>query len=426
MSFKSVKIDSAPKMIAFFAFVVFGLVAVWFCAKWFLGNSISTQVQDKQVAVFATGLAPSDPQTHFALAVLNERSFLPSDLPRSLAEYEKAVALSPSDFRLWLALGKAKERSGNIEGAEAALKKASELAPNYSEVQWAFGNILLRQGKNEAAFAQIRKAVERDPSLANPAATTVWQIFEGDIDKVKQTIGDSAAVNSALATFLAKQSRFDEALEIWNSLPENLVRGDLKKDSEKILNYLMRAKKYRKVLSISSKIGNNAGGIEFEKIANGGFEAEVKTDKAGPFDWQIAKGGQPQISLARGQKRNGAQSLSLNLKITKRSDFRTISQTVIVDGGEQYEFEVFYRSDLEGSGTMMWVVTDTVTRRKRIASTESLETNADWSRISATFTVPEQSEGVTISLVRSGCVSAVCPISGKVWFDDAKVRRLSE
>ena len=45
------------------------------------------------------------------------------------------------------------------------------------------------------------------------------QIFDGDISQLKQNIGDSSKVTAALASFLLKQERFDEAFDAWNSLP---------------------------------------------------------------------------------------------------------------------------------------------------------------------------------------------------------------
>ena len=111
---------------------------------------------------------------------------MPEDLPTSLAEYEKAASLSPNDYRLWLALGKAREQSGDSKGAELALERAINLAPNYARVLWAYGNILLRQGKIAKAYTQIRRAVDQDFKFANPAATSVWQVFDGDIEKVRQ------------------------------------------------------------------------------------------------------------------------------------------------------------------------------------------------------------------------------------------------
>jgi len=157
MSVKSIKLESSGKRIGLLVVALFCLAGAIFFAKWSLTSTVAAQAIYKEIAELAIDLAPDDPQTHFALAVLNERSFLIDDLPKSLAEYEKAAALSPNEFRLWLAVGRARERVGDAPGAEKALRRALELAPNYAEVQWMLGNVILREGTTAKLLARSAK-----------------------------------------------------------------------------------------------------------------------------------------------------------------------------------------------------------------------------------------------------------------------------
>ena len=75
--------------------------------------------------------------------MLYEKGFLPADTVNAAQAYERAAALSPSDYRYWLPLARAREHSGDVEGAEKALRRALALAPNYAQVHWALGNVLL-------------------------------------------------------------------------------------------------------------------------------------------------------------------------------------------------------------------------------------------------------------------------------------------
>ncbi len=418
MSIKSFKAETLVARILLALVGVVCLVFVFFTIRWFLGNSISTQANSIEVAELAVGMASSDPQPHFALAALNERTFLPEALPKSLKGYEKAVSLSPNDYRLWLSLGKAREQSGDSKGAELALKKAIELAPNYAQVQWALGNNFLRQGKTEKAFVEIRKAVDQDPKFANPAATTMWQIFDGDIEKVKEIVGNSNHVNAALATFLARQKRFDEALSIWNNLPKNHQKTEFKADGEKIYKQLLRAKRYRVALKIKSQIaGDDEENFKVGFINNGGFESRVNTKNPSEFEWTIAKGAKPQINIAGNQKKSGKRSLLLTFNVTKRDDFRDVSQLVGVESSKEYEFGVSYKSELDFKETMKWEIVDVATS-KVLASSDLVKTKVEWARLSVSFTTGDDTEGIRIRLVRKGCESTVCPLKGRVWFDD--------
>ncbi len=422
MQTKAFKISSPLQRILLIVFGLLCLVWLFFAAKWFFGNAIATRVLQKEVAELAVSLAPNDPQTHLTAAVLYNQSFQPEDLPKALAEYEKAVALSPNDYRLWLAFGKALERTGKSESAAKALQKALELAPHYAEVRWVYGNILLRQGKTAEAFAEIRRAVEGDPKFAAPAATTAWDIFEGDLEAVRKNIGDSASVKSALAVYLANQKRFDEALQIRNSIPENIRKTTFKEDGEKIFSQLIADKKYRSATRIKSELaGKDAAGISVGKITNGGFETAVNAEKAEVFEWEIAAGDQPQIGVNNEQKHSGGQSLVLVFNSAVGKEFRNVSQIVAVEGGREYEFEAFYKSALETSATVKWEIVEAASGRI-LASTDAIGRKTDWKSSGVRFTTPEESEGIIIRLVRENCASADCSISGTVWFDDVSLK----
>ncbi|MET0752616.1 MAG: tetratricopeptide repeat protein [Pyrinomonadaceae bacterium] len=421
---KSVKLESPAKRAALLAAVLLCLAGAFFFAKWSFANTIAIQsgynaerAAPKDLAELAVYLAPNDPQTHYALAVVGEKSFVMEDFTKSVAEYEMATALSPNDFRLWLALGKARERSGDAAGAEKALRKALELAPNYSEAQWTLGNALLRQGKTEEAFDEIRKSVVGDTKYVAPAVSTAWQILDGDLAQIKQNLGDSAALNSALALFLSKQKRFDEALQIWNALPENDRKTTFKLTGEELYREMIAAKKYRAALQLQNQAG--AANPAVGKITNGGFEEKINPTNPSVFEWQIAEAAQPRVGPNDAQKHGGALSLLLIFNSSDGKDFRNISQVVAVEPGRKYNFEAFYKSDLKASATLKWEIADA--DGKVLATTAAVSANADWTSLKADFTAPENMDAVIIRLARDGCKSAICPISGSIWFDDFSI-----
>lgn len=396
------------------------LAAIVFFVKWFFANSISAQAPSKDVAEFSVGLAPNDPQTHYALAVLNEKTFLPADLSKSLTEFEQATALAPYDFRLWLALGKARERRGDAAGAEAALRQALALAPNYAAAQWTLGNVLLRQGKTAEAFNEIRRAATaNDAAYKNQTITTAWQIFDGDLAAVRQHIGDAPNLNAALAVFLAKAKRFDEALEIWNRLSPEEKKTNLKSDGENLFGEMLAGKKYRDARRVQQSFDDQPEAERFApgKIFNGGFETEVMREKAGIFDWRIADGAQPQIGFDDAQRHGGNRSLVIIYNSANGKDFRLVSQMAVVKAGKTYQFELFYKADLKTAAAFRWEVVDAADD-KVLATTGAISTNADWTNLKAEFTTAENTQAVTLRLARESCKSIICPISGKVWFDD--------
>lgn len=369
------------------AAVLVCLAGIWFFAKWSFANTIAVKsasqteyAEPTEIGAFAVSLAPSDPQTHYALAASYEKSFLPEDLPKSLAEYETATALAPNDFRLWLALGKARERNGDATGAENALRKALQIAPNYSLVQWSLGNVLLRQNKTDEAFAEIRKAAQNDVNYANPAISTAWQIFDGNVAQIKQNLGDTTQIKTALAAFLLKQKKYRGAVQIF-----------------------------------SETIG--AEKISVGKISNGGFESNETVAETKDFEWKINDGAQPQIGVDSSQKHGGNNSLGFVFNSPEGKDFRPVSQMVAVEAGKKYVFETFYKADLKTSATLRWEIVNEADG-KLLAATGAVAANADWTNLKTEFTAPETAEAIIIRLVREPCKTSVCPITGRIWFDD--------
>ena len=420
---KSIKLETASHRVVLLFVVFVCLIATCFFVKWCFADTIAVRAPSKEVAELSIDLAPNDPQTHYALAVLTEKSFLLEDLSKSLIEYEKATALAPSDFRLWLELGKARERNGDREGAENALVKALELAPNYAQIQWTLGNVLLRGGKTGEAFNEMRKAAENHDIYQNQFLSTAWTIFDGNLESIKQSIGGSTVLNSKFAVFLANRNQLNEALAIWNALPADEKKSRLKENGETLFAQMLAAKRFRDALRIQQSLDEQSGEEKFAvgEIYNGGFELNVKREKASAFDWQIADGAQPQIGFDDAQKLGGNRSLVIIFNSTNGKDFRAVSQIVAVESNRKYAFQVSYKADLKTAATLYWEIVDAADG-KILARTNAAGEKADWTNLTAEFSTAENTQAVTLRLAREICKSIICPISGKIWFDDFSLK----
>jgi tetratricopeptide (TPR) repeat protein len=260
------------------------------------------------------------------------------------------------------------------------MRRAALLAPNYSLVQWSLGNVLLRQNKTEEAFAEIRKAAQNDTNYANPAISTAWQIFDGNLAQIKQNLGETPQIKTALATFLLKQKKYRGAVQIF-----------------------------------SETIGTEK--IAVGKISNGGFESNETIAEIKDFEWKIGDGSQPQIGVDTAQKHGGNNSLGIVFNSSDGKDFRAVSQLVAVEAGKKYVFETFYKSDLKTSATLRWEIVNE-SDGKVLAATEAVAANADWTNLKVEFTAPETAEAIIVRLVRDQCKTSACPIAGKIWFDN--------
>jgi len=114
--------------------VLLALTAAWFVLRWYIGNTLAEYVNPEearlQTAQNAVSLAPSDPLTHWRLGDFIHKRLPPDQISQAVAEYERAVSLSPHDYRYWTAWGQALEQAGEYEKAEKVLLEGVRLAPS--------------------------------------------------------------------------------------------------------------------------------------------------------------------------------------------------------------------------------------------------------------------------------------------------------
>ena len=420
MAVKFIKTNNAVSKTLLVAAAVVVCAAAVFAARWGFGNAIADRSDSLELDAVALRFAPADPLPHRRAAAHLNDTFIQADAERALAEYETAARLSPNDYLAWLALGTARERSGDADGAEAALRYAAKLAPNYASVQWALGNALLRRGKTDEGFGELRKAVRSDAKYAPPAAVAAMQIFSNDAAAATEALGNFPDVNAAVAQMAADQNEFTKAAEIWAAIAPD-ARNELEKEGEKLRSVMLSAKRFREALAVNSTLPK-AVKAESAKIYNGGFESEVLPENAAVFDWQIQKGTAPVIGLSDTEKHSGKFSLALVFNSPDGKMERTLSQTVAVEPGTNYNFRFFYRSGIKSGPGIKWQVINAADNSV-IAETLPLEPADDWRQIELPFTTPDSSDGIIIRIVTEKCAATDCRIAGPVWFDDIEFTR---
>ena len=392
---------------------------------WFFADAIAANAQQPDLAADAVFLSPADPLAHSQLATFKIRSFVSTDLPEALRQFELAAALSPNDYRYWYALARMRERSGDSEGAERAARRALELAPNYAQVLWLSGNILLRRGQQAEALEQMRCAAELDQQFAihfvDAAAQT---IPKDDFNALQRTIGSSVSVRSALVIYLMQNKQFEAAMNVWRELPEKEQREvgiDLAKT-------LLAAKRYRLALPFYELTADsNAEKPALGQFLNGGFENDLAAANANPFAWQIAAGAQPQIAPFASTKHGGERSLIVYFNSASPTDFRGVSQTVVVESGAEYHFEAFLKTEKWQSGApVYWEIIDAGDKRSAAKTSVVPTGDNDWQKLSVDFKTSETTEAVTFQLTKAACLSSSCLTTGKIWFDDFTLQKISK
>src|SRR5215211_3905542 len=191
---------------------------VWsyYVVRWYLGNTLAEYFDPNEgtldAAKWAAQMAPDDPLTHWRIAQVSQKTLPLDQQVAAIAEYERAVSLSPNDYRFWMNLGTAQEQAGNSAQAELALKRAVALAPAYSYPHWYLGNLLLRNGRYDEAFAELRLASQADIELMPQLFNLVWEIYSSDPQALKNAVGESAGARANFALYLVGRKRVDDGL----------------------------------------------------------------------------------------------------------------------------------------------------------------------------------------------------------------------
>lgn len=406
------------------------VAAAFFAVRWCLAQSVAEQADVAEIADFAVNLAPGLSHPHYALGIINEKIFSPESDAAAVREYERATALSPYDFRLWLALGKMRERTGDAEGAEKAIRKAIELAPAYAQIHWTLGNILLRQGKTDEAFNEIGFAAGQNPATyAAPAVAAAMQTFGADnVDEILRRIGNSTEARASLIGFLAKDGKFEQSLNIWNkfSEEEKLARKD---EGKSLFNALLEAKRFRLAQTLYNELpaAEDLEKTSVGKISNADFESDRISTPAQqfPFQWFIPDGAEPIIGFDPSVRRGGTRSLQLAFKTISGQEFRQVFQTVTVEPGARYRLSFYARTaGLKTSATVLWNIEDAADG-KILASSQAVSTgDSDWQNLTVDFAAPPKTEAVNIKLARAACTLSPCALIGRIWFDDFSLQKI--
>jgi hypothetical protein len=411
--------------------VALALLFSWYATRWYMGNFVAEfapQMDEGQLdaALAAVHLAPNDPWTHWMLASLKKRSFLPGDMEEAVRHYEEAVKLSPNDYRFWVDLGRTREESGDSPGGEKALRRAVELAPSYTYPHWYLGNLLLRAGRGEEAFAELRRAAEADDKLRPQLFNVAWTLYGQNIDEIRKAVGDTADARAEFALYLMGRERDDDALNLWASL-KPAEKREQSKAGEVMMKSLMERKHYRAALSIFNDLNPGSDSAKGLQLVNGGFENDIDTAAADVFNWSIKSDPQAQIAIDGNAPHGGARSLRILFKASSTLSFNNVAQLVVVEPATQYRFECYARAkDLKSAGTPLIEIIDGTDGTTVIGASQPLSSGTyDWQPVTMNFKTSPKTEAVIVRIGRATCgTDAVCPIFGMVWYDDFNLQSI--
>ena len=425
-----INVRLVPVRIVLLLLLVLAAVGSYFALRWYIGNTLAEYFNPNenniQIAQMAVSMAPDDPLTHWRMAQVSQK-LLPFDQQaQAIAEYEKAVSLSPNDYRLWMSLGTAHGRAGDPTQAERALRRAVDLAPSYSYPHWYLGNLLLRNARYDEAFAELRTAAAADAELQPQQFNLIWQVYSEDPEGLASAVGPTAAARAKFALYLLTQKRLEDGLRLWNSLSAEEKRAN-KETAEAIITSLNADYHYHQAATVWNAITTDKYQAQVGQVFDGSFEEPVAYGPETVFGWQTKNAPQMQVAIDPDRGHNSARSLRLVFQVRSNIEGINVSQLVPTEPNTEYDFECFVKTDKLETGSAPQVQIFDPTNGATLASSAMAPggTN-DWTPITLSFKTGEKTEAVFLKLVRVTCSTdetPICPIFGSIWYDDFSFKR---
>jgi hypothetical protein len=346
------------------------------------------------------------------------------DLESAKLHAQRAVNLSPYDYRFRLTLARVEEARGDRQAAEESLKAARDLAPNYWTVHYRLGNLLIREGKLAESLDELRMAIAGNLQLLPGTLDLVWRASDGNVEATQVVTGSDPKAKLTLAQFLLKMALPAEAANVFSSIqPSDRIASSA--ESATFINDLIGAGR----LEVARDLWSDLVGTDRRStlIWNGSFESDIS--KTFPqFDWSFGRSDYARLSFDATVAHSGSRSLRVEFigRDTTQLD-NEIKQLVPVRPGGRYMLEWYAKANgLETPEGPRIVVTDRASSSWIAASAPVAIGSSDWQRMAIEFVAPQNATGsgsaILVSVKRKPKFSYDDPTRGTVWFDDFSMK----
>jgi hypothetical protein len=333
----------------------------------------------------------------------------------------EAVRQSPHNSGYRALLASVLEAGGNHEGAEREMLAAVERAPFDVSLRWRLANLLLRERKLVESLKEFRIATKGKPSLLPGTIDMIWRASNGNVEAVQEITDDSPTAQLCLARFLLKQSRVQQAVEVFGRIDGSARAAAV--ETPAFFDELMALGRMVEARAAWSGLFGGTQDVS-EIVWNGSFESEPLKSLT-HFDWSLRASEFARLAIDGSNGHTGSRSLRVDFlgKDTTRLE-NEIRQLVLVQPDVRYRIECFVRTqDLvtpEGPRLVVWDASGVLL----VSSDPVAEGSESWRRLTAEFTAPKtagRAVGVYVGIQRRPRFSYDDPTRGTLWLDDVKI-----
>jgi tetratricopeptide (TPR) repeat protein len=425
----TLKLDNWTKKIA--ALAIFFVICValgGITLSHFIINTLSDDgfVVLRSTLISAAAYFPHSPRLQARLAKVElAEAADDADLTQAESAALNAVRLSPWSSNNQLLLASVRNLQGDLNATETAMRTAVKLAPRSAQAHWQLANLLVRADKLDNALQEFQLAVASDSGSVFLPGTldVVWNLSEGNSDKLAQVVGTDPPKRLMLAQYLLKQSRLSEAVAIYKSV-ERAALLDSPAATE-FLNTLVASAQYELAKDLWEHLIAADKSTDGQVLYNGSFEKEL-VPTLSQFDWQVSHSEYAILNLDSAVAHSGKRSLRINLTGRDTTILgKELHQTVVVKPGTRYRLECYAKTDkLQTAEAIHIAVLDSSTP---IATSNPITAgSSDWQSHTLDFVTSTKSKAVLVTIKRTPRFSYDEPSKGTVWLDDFTLREAGQ
>ena len=372
----------------------------------------------------AVRLEPGNPAYWYRLGQYQQHNLEERDSAPAQQSFRKAIALNPLDTDAWLDLATDYEFEGKNAEAHQAYLQAEKSYPASADVSWRYGNFLLRQGDQPEAYAELRRAIEADPQRAAIAFSRAYRT-NPNIDELLEQVfppKQIVYVNVIWEALSAKQLAV--AKKVWARLINLDPHLELR-DVDRLVSELLQAGEFTEARHVWDQgmstmnlppLFEPSGSVVWDP----GFESGVNGNN---FAWRFPPIVESvSISLDKGQKFSGNQSLRLSFDGKHNPNLEAACTLAVVDPGTTYRFSGRIKTeDITTEHGIDFRLRAVEPDKTPVVNTREIHGTNPWTTVEETWIAGPNVHRVQICVSRDPSDNPDVRISGTAWVDDVNL-----
>jgi hypothetical protein len=339
------------------------------------------------------------------------------ELERAQARFEDALRLRPRDAYALMHLALLAGRRGDAPAARAAIERALSLDAHNVAIRWEAALLALRLDDRDGALAHLRYLLAVDPVQRDAAFELGRALLGRDEDPQVLLPAEPEGVAGILVAALERDD-LSLANAAW-SRTVALAAPVATSVGRRYLQRLLEDRNGSTAHAVWSRLapGPSSAG---NAVWNGGFESERLLGWG--FDWRVERMWGVDVAFDAFVAARGKRSLRLTFSSFPTLDFAGVTQFVAVEPGRTYRLEA--RGKAAAFETRSGVRLEVLEPRdgRVLARTDAITGTTDWITLSAAVPVPEDASLLLLRIRRERATTPEGNLGGKVWIDEVSLR----